>query len=235
MRGMTHCVCGTCLIPLERVRRLNKERFEVLTIPFSLPSKKKEHTEGIVVLVQNGKSYTTKPNWLREKAKTKKFSSIQDRSLDQESYRESKMAIGWTEQTMDALAAEGHSCVTTPPQRKRYDNTWRINLNSQGSNTAPRQRADCKDVTGHLREAKKKRKPFLLDTFSIPTFPSSTEFDSVRSNNSNNLKDRAQIMEPQGDLALGLSIMVLSTQSGGAGGKIAGMYCTVQSFQFFCF
>ena len=75
-------------------------------------------------------------------------------------------------------------------------------------------------------------KPLLLDTFSIPTFPSSTEFDSVRSNNFNNLMDRAQIMEAQGDLALGLSIMVLSTQSGGAGGKIAGMYCTFQFFNF---
>ena len=33
MRGVTNCECGPCIIPLERVRRLNKERFEVLTIP----------------------------------------------------------------------------------------------------------------------------------------------------------------------------------------------------------
>ena len=72
----------------------------------------------------------------------------------------------------------------------------------------------------------------MLNTFSIPTFPSSTEFDSVRSNNSNNLKNRAQIMEAKGDLALGLSIMVHSTQSGGTGGQIAGMYCTFQFFNF---
>ena len=90
-----------------------------------------------------------------------------------------------------------------------------------------------KDVTKHFMRHKKK--PLLLDTFSIPTFPSSTEFDSVRSNNSNNLKDRTQIMEAQGDLALGLSIMVLSTQSGGAGGKISGMYCTFQCFSFLGF
>ena len=72
----------------------------------------------------------------------------------------------------------------------------------------------------------------LLDTFSIPTFPSSTVFDSIRSNNSNNLKNRAQIMETQEDLPLGLSIMVQSTQSSGMGGQIAGMYCT---FQFLIF
>ena len=110
MRGMVYCDRGSCLIPSERVRRLNKERFEVLTIPF-FSIKKKEHTEGAVVVVQSGKSYTTKPNWLQEKAKTKNFSFIQDRILNQESYRESQMAIGWTEETTDALAAENHSYV----------------------------------------------------------------------------------------------------------------------------
>ena len=53
-RGMIYCACGTCLIPLEQVRRLNKERIEVLTIPF-FTIKKGENTEGIVVVVQNGR------------------------------------------------------------------------------------------------------------------------------------------------------------------------------------
>ena len=39
-------------------------------------------------------------------------------------------------------------------------------------------------------------------------------------------------MEAKGDLALGLSSMVHSTQSGGTGGQIAGMYCTFQFFNF---
>ena len=74
----------------------------------------------------------------------------------------------------------------------------RINLNSQDSNTAPpRQRADYQEVIGHLVK-RKKRSRSCWTRFSIPTFPSSTEFDSVRSNNSNNLKNRAQIMEAQG-------------------------------------
>ena len=33
------------------------------------------------------------------------------------------MAIGWTEETVDALAADNHSYVATPAERKRYDNT----------------------------------------------------------------------------------------------------------------
>ena len=39
-------------------------------------------------------------------------------------------------------------------------------------------------------------------------------------------------MEAKGDLALGLSSMVHSTQSGGTGGQIAGMYYTFQFFNF---
>ena len=73
MRGMIYCDCGICLCLLERVRRLNTERFEDLSMPF-FTIKKKEHTEGIVVVVQNGKSYTTKPKCLQEGAKTNKFS-----------------------------------------------------------------------------------------------------------------------------------------------------------------
>ena len=75
---------------------------------------------------------------------------------------------------------------------------------------------------------KRKRKPLLPDPFSILTFPSSTEFDSVKSNNSNNLKNCAKIMEAQGNLSLGLSFMVHHgrvgglhpTPSGCTGGKI---------------
>ena len=39
------------------------------------------------------------------------------------------MAIGWTEETclrMDALAAQDHSYVATPAERKRYEKTWGI-------------------------------------------------------------------------------------------------------------
>ena len=70
-----------------------------------------------------GKNYTTEPNWLQEKANTIKKSSIHDRFRNLESYRESQMPIGWTEETVDAIAAKDHSYVATPAERKRYDNT----------------------------------------------------------------------------------------------------------------
>ena len=99
------------------------------------------------MVVQNGISHTITPKWHQgKKPKTKGFSSIHDRSLLQESFRHSQMEIGWTEETcshMDALALEDHSSVALRAERVRYENTWRINLNGQGSNTAPpRQRAD---------------------------------------------------------------------------------------------
>ena len=101
------------------------------------------------------------------------------------------------------------------------------NFNSRGSNTAPlSQRADYKEVITHFREVK--MEAVAAGHVSIPTFPSSNAFDSVRSNNSNNLKNCAQIKKAHGDLALGLSITVHlgrvggvhPTKSGGTGGKI---------------
>ena len=51
----------------------------------------------------------------------------------------SQMATGWTEEAclrMNALAAEGHSHVSTSAQQKRHDNLWRISLNCPRSNTS---------------------------------------------------------------------------------------------------
>ena len=51
---------GTCLIPSEKVRRLNKQRHHVHTIPFFTISN--GYTEGIAVVNQEGESRTIKPN-----------------------------------------------------------------------------------------------------------------------------------------------------------------------------
>ena len=75
-------------------------------------------------------STTTEPSHIgSKKSEENTFLSIHARFLNQKSYRESQMAIGWTEGTcsrMDALAAEDHSYFATAVERKRYDNTWRI-------------------------------------------------------------------------------------------------------------
>ena len=42
-RGMIYCACGACLLSLEQVRRLNKERIEIPTIPFFTIKKWRTH------------------------------------------------------------------------------------------------------------------------------------------------------------------------------------------------
>ena len=51
------------------------------------------------------------------------FTGIHDRFLRDPIYRESQLAIGWTEQKckeMDELAKEDHTCKLTPEERRRY-------------------------------------------------------------------------------------------------------------------
>ena len=57
---------------------------------------------------------------------------------------------------LDALAAEDHTYVATRAERARHEGTWRINLHSQGSNTAPAlSRADYTEAVAKLRVMKK--------------------------------------------------------------------------------
>ena len=108
-RRILHCDCGTCLIPSEQVRQLNNEQFDVLTIPF-FTIEKGTYRGYRCDRSDERKSYQQAKvaSW---KAKTKGFSSIHDRFLQQESYRNSEMEIAWTEETgllINTLASEDH-------------------------------------------------------------------------------------------------------------------------------
>ena len=69
------------------------------------------------------------------KAKKDQFGSILERFYKQDSYRESQMAIGWTEEKcrcLDQLALEDKSCTATRRERTRYENNWKLTTNAQG-------------------------------------------------------------------------------------------------------
>ena len=60
------------------------------------------------------------------------FTGIHDRYLRDPVYRESHLAIGWSEQTgkeWDELVQEDHAYKLTPEKRRRYKGQWYFTLN----------------------------------------------------------------------------------------------------------
>ena len=60
-------------------------------------------------------------------------------------YRESQLAIGWTEQKCkewDELAKEDHTYHLTPEEKKRYQGQWYLTLNKAGENGPLKLRSD---------------------------------------------------------------------------------------------
>ena len=42
-KGIVYCTCGTCLRPTDKTRKLNKDRFDVLSIPHYVIKKGPSH------------------------------------------------------------------------------------------------------------------------------------------------------------------------------------------------
>ena len=65
------------------------------------------------------------------------FTRIHDRFLRDPVYRDSQLAIGWSEQMCkewDELEKEDHTYKLTPEERRRYRGQWYLNLNKAGQN-----------------------------------------------------------------------------------------------------
>ena len=72
------------------------------------------------------------------------FTGVHDRFLRDPVYRESELAIGWTEQQckeMDELAKEDHTYLLTPEGKRRYQGQWYLTLNKSGTNGPMRLRS----------------------------------------------------------------------------------------------
>ena len=85
------------------------------------------------------KRCTIVPKKHSTEARSKFCSSIQDRFLRDDAYRESQLAIGWSEVTcikMDKLAQEDHSYVALRRGRERYESMWAFSQRSSGLQTA---------------------------------------------------------------------------------------------------
>ena len=102
------CGCGDCLPATEKTRFLTEHQFDLLSMHFF---------EG-----QHGKT-----DEQREYHQAK--SSILERFQKQDSYRESQIEIGWTEDTcrhLDQMAIEDRSYTVTWSERQRYEHNWKL-------------------------------------------------------------------------------------------------------------
>ena len=73
------------------------------------------------------------------------FTGIHDRFLRDPVYRESQLAIGWSEpkcKEMDELAKEDHTYHLSPEEFRRYQGQWYLTLNKPGKNGPMRLRSD---------------------------------------------------------------------------------------------
>ena len=77
----------------------------------------------------------------RKSSQGEHFTGIHDRFLRDPVYRESQLAIGWTEQK-DELAQEDHTYRLTPGEKKRYQGHWYLTLNKAGKNGPMKLRFD---------------------------------------------------------------------------------------------
>ena len=76
---------------------------------------------------------------------SEKFTGIHDRFLRDPVYRESQLAIGWTEQKCkewDEFVQENQTYRLTPEEKKRYQGQWYLTLNKAGKNGPKKLRSD---------------------------------------------------------------------------------------------
>ena len=78
------------------------------------------------------------------------FTSIHDRFLRDPVYRESQLALGWTEQKCkewDELAQEDHTYRLIPEEKKRYQGQRYLTLNKAGKNGPLKLRPDFRALS----------------------------------------------------------------------------------------
>ena len=128
--GIVYCTCGKCLQPSERNRQLNKERFDVLSIPNYLIKKNPSHgaRHGPT---ERHRIYHKAHNMLRKAHK---------RSTTP--YWKDSRTILYTCIAYDEIAKADHTHVATKGERSRHENSWGLILNAEGANGPLDQRDD---------------------------------------------------------------------------------------------
>ena len=142
-KGIVYCTYGTCLRPSNKIRKLNKDRFDVLSIPNYVikkgPSHGARHGNTEEQIIYHAALVSSK------KAKKNDCESLLDRFLNSPCYRESQINIAWNEEhcaRYDVIAAGYHSSFAATAERFGRQNTWVLELNSSGPSGPMNQRED---------------------------------------------------------------------------------------------
>ena len=148
-----YCTCGQCLIDSESGRKFNKLRLDALSIPNNVMKNGRTHG------ARRGKTEAQKEYhlaWNAWKRCCKKvdtqgehFTGIHDRFLRDPMYRESQLAIGWTEQKCkewDEVVKDDPTYRLTPEEKKRYQEQWYLTLNKAGKNGPMKLRSDFRCI-----------------------------------------------------------------------------------------
>ena len=148
-QGIVYCTCGQCLIDSESSRKFSQTKTGCIPSPNYVI--KKGPTHG----ARHGKTEVQtgyQKAWNAWKRCCKKVDSqgehctgIHDRFLRVPVYRESQLAIGWSEQQCKEwaeLAREDHTYKLTPEERRRYKGQWYFTLTKAGKNGPMKLRSD---------------------------------------------------------------------------------------------
>ena len=85
--------------------------------------------------------------------------SILQRFQQHDTYRESQQPIGWDEDTcrrLDKIESEDHTYIATWYERQRYENSWKLALNTRGKNGPMKGRWDYYDTVTTIRDLRQK-------------------------------------------------------------------------------
>ena len=90
-KGIEDCTCGTCLKPSHKVRKLDSDRCDVLSIPFCVKKGPSRHGN-------TGRPRIYHQARVSSRKAKKEYKSIQDRFLRCPFDRQSQLNLGWTEE-----------------------------------------------------------------------------------------------------------------------------------------
>ena len=148
-QGIVYCTCGQGLIDSESRRKFNKLRLDALSTPNYVIKKGSNHGARHGKTEEQTEYHMAWNAWKRCCKKVdsqgEQFTGIHDRFLRDPVYRESQLAIGWTEQKCkewDELAQEDHTYRLTPEEKKSYQGQWYLTLNKAGKNGPVKLRSD---------------------------------------------------------------------------------------------
>ena len=148
-QGILYCTCGQCLIYSESRRNLNRLRLDAISIPDNVIKKGTSHGARHGKTKEQIEYHMAWNAWKRCCKKVdsqgEHFTGIHDRFLIDPVYRESQLAIGWTEQKCkewDELAKEDHTFKLALEEKRRYQGQWYLTLNKSGKNGPMKLRSD---------------------------------------------------------------------------------------------